>query len=94
MNVFNKEIVFKFQAKYPNSRRPLAEWIRKTMAAKWNTFADIKRTFNSVDYAAPFCIFDIGGNKYRAITIVSFVEQAVLIDKVLTHPEYDKWRPK
>jgi mRNA interferase HigB len=94
MNVFNKGIVFEFQTKHPNSRKPLAEWLRKTTEAHWITFADIKRTFNSVDYAAPFCIFNIGGNKYRAIAIVSFVEQTVILDTILTHSAYNKWRPK
>jgi mRNA interferase HigB len=93
MNVFNREIVLKFQTKYPNSRKPLAEWVNKTMAAKWSTFADIKKTFNSVDYAAPYCIFDVGGNNYRIIAIVSLIEQTVIIDQVLTHSKYDKWRP-
>ena len=63
------------------------------MAAQWSTFADIKKTFSATDYVAPFCIFDVGGNKFRIIAIVSFAEKTVFIDKILTHPQYDKWRP-
>lgn len=94
MKIFNKGIIVAFQTKHPNARKPLTEWINKATAAQWNTFAEIKKTFNTVDYAAPYCIFDVGGNKYRIITIVSFINQTVLIDKVLIHSEYDKWRPK
>jgi mRNA interferase HigB len=94
MDIYNKGIIFAFQIKHPNARKSLAEWTKKIMAAQWHTFADIKKTFNTIDYAAPFCIFDVGGNKYRVIAIVSFAEKTVLIDKVLTHAQYNRWRLK
>ncbi len=35
-------------------------------------------------------IFDIGGNKYRVITLIDYRRQTVLIMHVLDHKEYDK----
>ena len=35
-------------------------------------------------------IFDIGGNKYRIITLIDYTRQTVLITHVLDHKEYDK----
>lgn len=35
-------------------------------------------------------IFDIGGNKYRIVTLIDYIRQTVLITHVLDHKEYDK----
>jgi len=35
-------------------------------------------------------IFDIGGNNYRLIAIVSFERESLLIEEVLTHEEYSR----
>ena len=35
-------------------------------------------------------IFDIGGNKYRVITLIDYTRQTVLVTHVLDHKEYDK----
>jgi len=94
MNLYGKELIAKFQLRHSQSRKPLEEWVSKTESAQWNTFADIKKTFNTTDYLSPYCIFDVGGNKFRIIAIVSFTEKTLLIDKILTHPEYDRWKPK
>ncbi|MGA2740068.1 MAG: type II toxin-antitoxin system HigB family toxin [Bryobacteraceae bacterium] len=32
----------------------------------------------------------MGGNKYRVIAVVNFEKQALLIEKVLTHEEYNR----
>jgi mRNA interferase HigB len=39
-------------------------------------------------------IFDIGGNKYRIVTLIDYTRQTVLITHVLDHKEYDseKWK--
>lgn len=49
--------------------------------------------FNSVDLVNPYTVFDVGGNKYRVITRVSYLHQTVHIKYVFTHKEYDKWKP-
>lgn len=38
-----------------------------------------------------FTVFNIGGNKARIIAIIRYESQRVIIDKVLTHAEYDAW---
>ena len=35
-------------------------------------------------------VFDIGGNKYRIITLVDYTRQTVLITHVMDHKAYDK----
>lgn len=48
----------------------------------------MKQSFPSVDLVGTQTVFDIGSN--RIITVIDYEEQIVLIDEVLTHPEYDK----
>ena len=55
------------------------------------TFADIKSTFNSVDYVGnDRYVFDIKGNTYRIVAIVIFVNKKVYMRFVGTHAEYER----
>ena len=52
----------------------------------------MKRTFPATDLGKQSgrLIFDIGGNKYRLIASVDFKEQILVIERVLTHEEYNR----
>jgi mRNA interferase HigB len=57
-------------------------------------WAELKRTFgDKVDKVGKYTVFDVGGNKCRAITVIHFNRAKVYIREVLTHPQYDeeKW---
>lgn len=94
MEVRGVGVIAEFQRKHPNARKPLNEWLAKVEAAQWSTLADMKKTFNSVDYVAPFYVFDVGGNNFRVIAVITFTGKTVTVDKVMTHGEYDRWKPK
>jgi mRNA interferase HigB len=49
--------------------------------------------FGSVDRVGGFCVFDIGGNKYRLVAAVHFDRQMLYVRHVFTHAEYDRWSP-
>lgn len=55
-------------------------------------FPDVRLSWPSADYAprTGTIIFDVGGNKYRVIARVDFEEQALVIEEVLMHAEYDR----
>jgi mRNA interferase HigB len=63
-------------------------------ANSFKHFAELKKTFGSADHVKPYTVFDISGNKYRLIAVVDYALQAVAVECVLTHAEYDKgqWR--
>lgn len=70
---------------------PLHDWYKKTENSNWTCFADIKKTFNSVDYVGnDRYVFNIKGNDYRLIVIIIFVSKKVYIRFIGTHKEYDK----
>ena len=95
MRVISPKLLRRFWTAHPDSRRPLAAWLKVTRAADWNSFADLKRTIGGrVDRYNQFFIFDIGGNKYRLIAAIHFNTGVVFVRHVLTHTEYDldKWK--
>jgi mRNA interferase HigB len=37
-------------------------------------------------------VFNLGGNKFRLLVVVAYVNGVVLVKQVGTHAEYDKWK--
>ena len=61
----------------------------------FKTPQEIKQMFGgNVDFVGGQAVFDVGGNKIRAITKIAFGVKVVLVTHVLTHKEYDndKWK--
>jgi len=80
-----------FSEDHPDSETALCDWYVKTTNSIWNSFADMKQTFNSVDYVGNSrYVFNIKGNQYRLVAIVIFLSQKVYIRFIGTHAEYDK----
>ena len=72
------------------------DWIKLARQARWQTFQDVKALFGQTDVAGDTkskrtaTIFDIGGNKYRIVSLIDYTRQTVLITHVMDHKEYDK----
>ena len=91
MRVITFATIRDFVKKHPASVVPFAEWYAKAKAAKWGNIQDIKKTFNSVDYAGnKRYVFNIGGNNYRLVAMIFFEVGHLYIRFVGTHGEYDK----
>jgi mRNA interferase HigB len=81
------------------SRVPLLEWFKIARKARWHNFADIRRVRGDADVARvksgrTAVVFDIGGNKYRLITMIDYLRQTIRVTHVLTHKQYDtnRWK--
>lgn len=91
MRVISFSVIRDFIAKHADSDVPLRDWYIKVMRASWTCFADIKSTFNSVDYVGnDRYVFNIKGNSYRIVAIVIFINKKVYMRFVGTHEEYSK----
>jgi mRNA interferase HigB len=91
VQLLGKNIVDEFKQKYPTSRKSLDRWLKLMEGADFRTPQDIKRMFGvNVDFVGSQTVFDIGGNKVRAITKLSFGIKVVLVTHVLSHADYDK----
>ena len=95
MRLLGKNIIDKFKQKHSTSRKALDRWIKLIEGADFKKPQDIKRLFrNNVDFVGNQTVFDVGGNKIRAITKVEFGVKVVLVTHIMTHNEYDndKWK--
>lgn len=91
MRVIARSTPVAYYTKNPQSKVALEDWYNKTKEANWECFADIKKTFNSVDSVGnKRYVFNIKGNDYRLIVLIKFTVSHVLIRFVGTHAEYDK----
>jgi mRNA interferase HigB len=90
MHVISKKRLAEFWAIHSPSRGPLNTWHTVVEHAQWSCFDDVRRTYNSADAVNGYVVFNV--NSYRIITTVRYPHR-VYIDKVLTHAEYDKWKP-
>lgn len=79
-----------FWALYPDAERPLLAWYREAKHADWKNFGDVRESYGSADQVGRFTVFNIGGNKYRLITVIHFGTGKVYIRHVLTHKQYDE----
>lgn len=77
--------------KHPDAKLPLCEWYIKVERAEWESFSDMRKDFNSVDYVGnQHYVFNIKGNNYRLVVAIKFTPKLVYIRFVGSHDEYDK----
>ena len=91
MRIFTEKPLKDYAQSHPSARTAIQDWIKKVKHSQWQTFADIKQTFNSVDYVGnQHYVFNIKGNDYRLVVVVQFRLQFVYIRFIGTHAEYDR----
>ena len=91
MRVISRRALREFWELHPPAKGPLAAWFRLMRSAVFADFNAIRKTFAAADYVVPYTVFDIGGNRYRVITVIHYNRRRVYIRHVLTHAEYDRW---
>lgn len=68
----------------------LAAWWRVAKAARWQHLEECRRSFSAADQAGRCLIFNILGNTYRLITVVSWRNQRIYVKALLTQREYER----
>jgi len=94
VHIITKKRIIEAKEKYPSCASALDGWYKVIEKNIFSHFADLKKTFNSVDKVGHLYVFDVGGNKLRIITSIHFNRQKLYIRHILTHKEYDEdqWR--
>ena len=94
MRVIHRERVREFVEVHPDAKSSLCAWIQNVESNSFRHFAHLREMFGSCDYVKPHTVFNISGNKYRLIAVVSYTLGAISVEAVLSHAEYDKekWR--
>ena len=90
MRIFTEQTLKAFTEKYPESKTALQEWVKTVKKSEWKSFAEVKKTFNTVDSVGNGrFVFNIKGNNFRLVAIIKFTIKFVYIRFIGTHGEYD-----
>lgn len=91
MRIISERTIRFYYEAHPEAKSALQDWTSKVKESNWKNLADIKQTFNSVDYVGnQHYAFNIKGNDFRLVAVVKFTIKFVLIRFIGTHAEYDK----
>lgn len=91
MRIVTYKRIKEFSEKHADAENPLNYWYHTVVSKEWDDLNAIKLTFNSVDYVGNHrFVFNIKGNTYRLVAIISFNSKKVYIRFIGTHAEYDK----
>lgn len=91
MRIITYKRIQEFIEKHADAQTPLNVWYHTTSAKVWRNLNNIKQTYHSVDYVGNNrYVFNIKGNDYRLIAIISFNAQKIHIRFIGTYAEYNK----
>lgn len=91
MRIFTEQVLKEYIDSHPDVKTALQEWVSIVKKSDWTCFADIKKSFNSVDNVGnQHYVFNVKGNHYRLVVVVKFTIKFVYIRFIGTHTEYDK----
>jgi mRNA interferase HigB len=90
MHIVSRKSLSQFWEQHPDSETALLSWFKIVRLTTFRSFNELRAAFPSVDKVGRWIVFNIGGNKYRLITVFHFDRSKVYIRHVLTHAEYDK----
>jgi mRNA interferase HigB len=67
------------------------DWYEKVSEADWKNLAEVKKDFNSVDYAGnDRYVFNLKGNQYRIVVMIHFSTRTLYVRFIGTHAAYDR----
>jgi len=91
MRVITYKRIKEFIKTHADSENSLNFWYHTITAKEWNSFNELKQDFNTVDYVGNHrFVFNIKGNDYRLIAIISFNAKKVYIRFIGTYAAYNK----
>lgn len=92
MLVVGRKKLTDFMKRHPQARAPLQAWLTEAIAASWKMWADVKTRYPNADLVRDGkVVFNIKGNSFRLVVLVSYAKGVLVIDRVGTHAEYSKW---
>lgn len=92
MEIIGKEELKSFGEKHSDARPQLESWAAIVKEEEWKTPQDVRNRYPKVSLPGNLqAVFDICRNKYRLWVQIAYKAGVVLVRKVGTHKEYDKW---
>lgn len=93
MKLLGKKLLHDFKQIHADARSQIESWRAEVEEAEWETPHDLKRKYSKASILGnQQVVFDICGNKYRLLAKVNYKNGIVLVNKIGTHKEYNKWK--
>ncbi len=93
MRLISNKALRDFARRHRAAEEPLQAWRKLVERNTFDSFSDLRHVFNSVDKVDDYFVFNIAGNRYRLVAAIHFNTQTLYVRAVMTHAEYDHWRP-
>ena len=94
MRPYSKSILRAFWTVRPPSEAGLQQWWSRASAARWTSFAEVRRDSPAADLVKGLngdeLSFSIAGNRYRLVVLIEFGNDSRYILWVGTRAEYDR----
>jgi len=95
VHVISRKRLKEAARKHAGLEGPLDTWFRTAKKAKWQSLADVRKTYPHADLGeGRYTVFNIKGNAYGLIVEINYRSARIFIRHVLTHKEYDQGRWK
>jgi mRNA interferase HigB len=94
MHVISRRPLIDFSSVHRDAEAPLRAWHSVCEGNDYENFSHLRRVFPNADKVGKFTVFNIGGNKYRLITVIHYNRRKIYVRHVLTHEDYDRGRWK
>lgn len=92
MRVIGREILDTFRRRHADARSQVDAWLAEVEDAEWDSPKDIEARFASASFLPNNrVVFNLKGNSYRLDVKVTYNTKIVLVKRIGTHAEYDKW---
>ena len=93
MKVVGKPKLESFVQAHADVRGPASAWLLEVEEAEWSTPQDIKDRYPHASLiTGERVVFNLKGKKYRVDVKVSYSNSIVLIKRLGTHAEYNRWK--
>ncbi len=93
MKVLGQERLDDFCKSHADIVSQLSAWIAEAKEAEWAAPNDIKARYINASFMSDNrVVFNIKGNKYRLDTKIYYKRQIIIVKRIGTHAEYNKWK--
>lgn len=91
MRVIARSVLVAFWSKHPGTKVALERWHKLVRAARWTSTDDIQKAAPRAKVLNRERVrFEVAGGNYRLIAAFDFRRQAVFVNFIGTHAEYDR----
>ncbi len=92
MEIIGRKTLYDFKVRHADACAAVDSWEAEVEEAQWKTPHDVKKRYPAASILGnQQVIFNICGDRYRLWAQVAYKTEIVLVRKIGTHREYDKW---